>query len=608
MSQKPRKTVGRKESTPTQSNAPPGFRVRAEAALPSRHRDVGAMPLEEIRQVVYELELHQIELEMQNDVLRAAEIQLAESRDRLSDLYDFAPVGYLTLDGDSTVVAANLAAATMLGVERECAMAEKFTRFIAPESQDAFYLLHRMAESGTGKQTGELLLRDVGDTSITVLMNMVCVTDSVTGVLSWHVAISDISDRKRKEKALHGAELAKSAAEGANQAKSQFLSNLSHEIRTPLNGILGMTELLLDTGLNAEQQGFAHIARRSGEALLGILNDVLDLSKIEAGKLEIEAVPFDVWQVARDVTAMYVERARGKRIDLLCQIDNNLPIHAIGDPVRLTQVLTNLISNAIKFTDSGEVSLRVQLAGTPHTEPATEWMIRFAVRDTGIGVNEAARARLFQPFSQGDSSITRKFGGTGLGLAIAKQLVEAMGGTIELDSTAGKGSLFQFTVRLGKCQPMSVQPAAPAIAEHQRNSGDRPGARVLLAEDNPINQLMASRLLHQLGYQVEVAHDGQEAVTRASAGDIDLILMDWQMPVMDGLEATARIRKQEALDRPGTRVPVIVVTANALRGDRERCIAAGIDDYLSKPFSRLQLQEMLARHLPHWTAEQTRVQ
>lgn len=228
-----------------------------------------------------------------------------------------------------------------------------------PENLDTLYLLQRMAESCTGKQTGELLLHDVSGKLITVLTNMVCVTDSVTGVRSWRTAIIDISDRKRNENALHQAELAQSTAESANQAKSQFLSAMSHEIRTPLNGLLGMTELLLNTKLDAEQQGFAHIARRSGDSLLGILNDVLDLSKIEAGKLEIEAVRFDVWQVARDVTALYVDRARGKRIELACQINDDVPIHAIGDPVRLTQIVTNLVSNAIKFTGAGVVSLRV---------------------------------------------------------------------------------------------------------------------------------------------------------------------------------------------------------------------------------------------------------
>ncbi|MSQ19025.1 MAG: response regulator [Betaproteobacteria bacterium] len=248
------------------------------------------------------------------------------------------------------------------------------------------------------------------------------------------------------------------------------------------------------------------------------------------------------------------------------------------------------------------------MAGGPHARPAAGWMIRFGVRDTGTGMNEAARARLFQPFSQGDSSITRRFGGTGLGLAIAKQLVEVMGGTIEVESTDGKGSLFQFTVCLGKREPMSMPSAATAIGQQQRNLSDRQAIHVLLAEDNPINELMASRFLQQLGCHVEVTHDGHEAVARASAGDFDVILMDWQMPVMDGLEATAQIRRHESLKRPGMNVPVIAVTANVLRGDRERCTAAGVSDYLSKPFSKLQLKEMLARHLPDWMAAQPQVQ
>ncbi|MFN0300531.1 MAG: ATP-binding protein [Burkholderiales bacterium] len=596
MSQEP-KATRRNGNAPTQLNAPPGLRARAEAAMQSGYRDTGAMSTDAMRRLVHELEVHQVELSMQNEALRESEAQLAESRDRLSDLYDFAPAGYLTLNEDSTILEANLAAAALLGVERQRALGQKFTRFIEPTTQDAFYLHQRSTVPGSPKQTLELLLRDTGGKAMTVQMDMACVRNTLTASLSWYVAMSDVSERKRNEEAMHQA---LQQAEFANQAKSQFLANMSHEIRTPLNGVLGMTELLLDTKLDAEQQGFAHIARRSGEALLGILNDVLDLSKIEAGKLEIEAVPFELGQVAKDVITLFAERARRKGLELLCQIDDDVPAHAIGDPVRLTQIVTNLVGNAIKFTDTGAVSVHVQVAGAPHAEASADWMIRFAIRDTGIGLNESARSRLFQPFSQGDASVTRRFGGAGLGLAISRQLVEAMGGTIELDSTEGKGSLFQFTVRLGKCEATFVQRAANAT-EKQVNTLH---ARVLLAEDNPINQLMASRLLRQLGCEVEVAQNGLEAVTSAAAGKCDLILMDWQMPELDGLEATVRIREQEASERPGTRVPVIVVTANALKGDRERCIAAGVDDYLAKPFSKLQLQEMLARHLPQRTAAQ----
>ncbi len=632
---KPPRTSRSTASASTRFIAPPRLRARAEAACRAGDRDIGTMSADAIRRLVYELEVHQIELAMQNEELRAAEIRLAESRDRLSDLYDFAPVGYLTLNEESTIVAANLAAAALLGVERKRALGQKFTRFIEPDTQDAFYLHQRSASPGSPKQAVELLLRAADGKPMTVQMDMACVRDALTASLSWYIAINDVSKRKRDEEAVHQAlqqaELAQSAAEFANQAKSQFLANVSHEIRTPLNGILGMTELLLDTSLDAEQRRFAHVAHHSGETLLGLLNDVLDLSKIEAGKLELETIPFDPRTIVKDVAVLFIERARAKDLELLWHIDEGVPTLAIGDPSRLRQIIANLVSNAIKFTEAGQINIRLERHVGTHAHATGDCMIRLTVVDTGIGMSEEERARLFRPFSQADSSITRRYGGTGLGLAIAKQLIEAMGGMIDVASEPGKGTSFQFSARLGICESASgtVATRAPhdftgrrtliaeAEAVHAATNSVRQdvmaiwpigpaqskrstvpeSARVLLVEDNLINQAVARAMLCKLGYEIDMALNGEEAVIASARGGYDLILMDCQMPVMDGLAATAAIRAREGIERAGARVPIVALTANAAAVEHDHCIAAGMDDYLAKPYTILQLQLMLQKYL-----------
>ncbi|MFN0302271.1 MAG: ATP-binding protein [Burkholderiales bacterium] len=588
-----------------------------------------------IRRVVYELEVHQIELEMQNEELRRSEVRLADSRDHLSELYDFAPVGYLTLSSDATIVAMNLAAAATLGVERNRTLGQKFTRYIDPNAQDAFYLHQRSASPGSPTRTVELLLRTKGSKPVIVQMDMACVRDSLTTSLSWYTAISDVSERKRNEEAVHQAlqqaEMAQSAAEFANQAKSQFLANMSHELRTPLNGILGMTELLLGTTLDAEQRRFAHVAHHSGEALLSLVNDVLDLSKIEAGKLELETVPFDPRKIIEDVATLFIECAHAKDLELSWHIDEDVPTLAIGDPGRLRQIIANLVSNAIKFTEAGQINIRLERHGETHTHAAGDCMFRLTVADTGIGMSEEVRARLFRPFSQADSSITRRYGGTGLGLAIAKQLTEAMGGTIEVASEPGKGTSFQFSARLGICESangpvtmraqhdlygrrglivkadaidsamksvrhdvIAIRPLGPS---ESKQSAVPDTARVLLAEDNLVNQAVARAMLRKLGYEMDIALNGEEAVTAAARGDYDLILMDCQMPVMDGLEATAAIRAREAIERSGACVPIVALTANAAKVEHAHCIAAGMDDYIAKPYTILQLQLILQKYL-----------
>jgi PAS domain S-box-containing protein len=535
-----------------------------------------------------------------------AEHALRESEERYRGIFDNAVEGIFRVDPQKGFISVNPALARMHGYETGEAMLSDLVlsgkSVFVREEDRAAYLDLVMVEGMVLGFEAELWRRD--GSAFWASINARRVEGAGNENVRIEGIIEDITERKRSEEELRSTNLMLKAAiadvnemakqaEAASKAKSEFLANMSHEIRTPLNGVIGMAGVLLDMDLTDEQRRCVEVVKKSGESLLSLLNDLLDLSKIEAGRLDIETLDFDLEALVDDTMQMLAPTAREKNVRIEHSIAPEVPEFLSGDAGRLRQVLTNLGGNAVKFTPSGEVVVSVSLAEETE-ETAT---IRFEVRDTGIGIPEGKIRMLFSPFTQVDGSTTRKYGGTGLGLSISKRLVELMGGTIGVESTEGKGSTFWFTVVLRKWDRVGMTKTAeghmrPDLAPEATR---RPG-RILLVEDNATNQVVAVAILKKLGHRVDVAENGSEAIKALRSMSYDLVLMDCQMPEMDGYEATKRIRSGEAGSSNAT-IPIIAMTARAMQGDREKCLDAGMDDYLAKPISASSLSKALEKWL-----------
>ncbi len=529
---------------------------------------------------------------------KAGEIALRESERRLANIIDFLPDATVVIDKDGRVIAWNRAIEKMTGLKAKEILGKGDYEYALPfygESRPILVDIANKPDSAiearyddikreeNGSLVGEAYMPSLKGGVAYLMGSASALYDSDGNYWGAIESIRDITERKHAEEELQRS---KEEAESATRAKSEFLANMSHEIRTPMNAVIGLTGLLLDEPLTRGQREYVEIIRSSGDTLLAIINNILDLTKIEAKMVELEYQPFNLQSCIEASLDLVAACAQEKGLNVEYTVEENTPSIILGDPTRLSQILINLLNNAVKFTENGKVSVSV----------SSEWLegdgfeIHFAVKDTGIGIPEDKMSRLFQSFSQIDSSIARKYGGTGLGLTISKRLAEMMHGKMWVESEVGRGSTFHFTIRV---EPVISGPIDIAQPETLPSSG-RQGyldhsLTILLAEDNLVNQIVTKKMLDKLGYRAEVAANGKEVLQALEARDYDVIFMDVQMPEMDGLEATKEIRQRW----PESGAKIIAMTASALKGDREECLAAGMDGYISKPTRMVAIREAL---------------
>ncbi|HXF27098.1 MAG TPA: response regulator, partial [Bryobacteraceae bacterium] len=524
----------------------------------------------------------------QTGLLRAQFEKENELRRRVYEMFYNATDAIFSFEPSGKLIEINPSALESLGCSREEALRMTVFDLIRPSGgPEGAGTIGVLLPDGEEAHRFEMEIRTPNGSSCTMEASSHLVVDHGVPVRIDCIA-RDVTSRKQNERALQEA---KEAAELASRAKSEFLANMSHEIRTPLNGVIGMTHLALRTELTGEQREYLTLAISSGEALLALLNDILDFSKIEAGKLVLESTSFDLRAAVSDSVAAVAWRAEEKGLRLATHLSPDVPVTVTGDAGRLRQVLLNLIGNAVKFTAYGEIAIHVNRDNSAGDNNSSDLCtLHFAVHDTGIGISPDKHRLIFDAFAQADSSVTRRYGGTGLGLAICSQLVTMMGGRIWLESNENAGATFHFTLRCGVVKPAERQPSAP-VAEVRH---PRPDMEILVVEDNVVNQRLVQRLLEKEGYAVEIVSTGRQAAAAVERRNFDLILMDIQMPEMDGLTATQLIREWERTHPDKPHIPIIAMTAHALSGDRERCLDAGMDGYLPKPIRIAEVLETIA--------------
>jgi PAS domain S-box-containing protein len=615
-------------------NSENDLRRLAEARLKDRRSNLDSSATEKSRDalaLVHELQVHQIELEMQNEELKLAKLETEDVLAKYSDLYDFAPMGLFAFDEQGKIQEINLAGAKLLGAERRNLISRHFRQFVAPKDRPSFGEFCKKAFEASNKQTCELNLLKDGGPTVYVRIEGIVTEDGSLNERQCRIAAIDITERRWMEEELRNArdelerrvqerttelsrakehlevinekllveitkheqlekELmkAKEVAEAAVEAKAAFLANMSHELRTPMNAVIGFSSLLLDENLTPEQKDYVESIRDGGGALLSIISDILEFSRVEKDKVKLEHQPFSLKNCIDESLDMIAVHAKQKGLNITHAISYDAPDTIIGDHDRLRQILTNLLSNAVKFTDEGEVSVSV----SSKTIEGDKLQITFAVKDTGIGIPSDKMDRIFKPFTQLDYKLSRKRGGAGLGLAISKELVELMNGEIWVESEPDRGSTFQFTILAesakGKYQDLKETSNDTAY----KNLSEQNPLAIMVAEDSPINQKVIVKMLMKMGYRPDAVADGREVLQVLKIRHYDLILMDINMPEMDGVTATMEIRKLW----PATEQPCIVaVTAFAMESDRETCLEAGMNDYIAKPVLKKDLETILIK-------------
>jgi PAS domain S-box-containing protein len=517
---------------------------------------------------------------------KKAEDALSETRNYLENLFNHANAPIIVWDPSFKITRFNHAFEHLTGQIAEEIIGQRLEILFPESSRDSSLSKIERTLVGEYWESVEVpILHKEGDVRIVLWNSANIYANDGKTLIATMAQGTDITERKNAEEDLHRA---KEKAEFAMRAKSQFLANMSHEIRTPLNAIIGMTGLLLDMNLNPDQRDCAETVRKSGDMLMALINDILDFSKIEEGKRDLERQPFDLKSCIEGSMDLVAPTAAEKYITLNSAISDQVPKKVVGDVTSLRQVLVNLLGNAVKFTDVGEISVSVDCQ--PQLDGRI--LLHFAVMDTGIGIPQDCLGNLFQSFSQVDASLTRKYGGTGLGLAISKKLVELMGGTIWVESEPGIGSTFHFTILAQIALPkQSIRTTEPPHQDSLK-ADHLDHLRLLLAEDNLVNQKVALMMLKKLGIKADVAANGLEVLEALERQPYEIVIMDIQMPEMDGFEATRAIRER----RPNGRPYIIALTAHCLEGDRERCLCAGMDDYISKPMRIEELVKALCRY------------